>query len=112
MAEIKAKYKKYDKSKAAVVKASVERGGLKGKPAEKIQAEKEAKRKSAAQKSGAAVAKAKDTTEPKKYGEGNKTVIRDNKANVSEAQLKASGMSLRAYMNTWKKTGKRPGKKA
>ena len=76
------------------------------------QVEKEAKRKSAAQKSGDAVAKAKDTTEPKKYGEGNKTVIRDNKANVSEAQLKASGMSLRAYMNTWKKTGKRPGKKA
>ena len=108
MAEIKAKYKKYDKSKAAVVKVSIERGGLKGKPKD----ESKMKAKVDRSKVKGSVIAAPKKSEPKKYGEGNKTVIRDNKANVSEAQLKASGMSLRAYMNTWKKTGKRPGKKA
>ena len=112
MAKIKAKYKDYDGSKAAAVKSSVERGGLKGKPKAKPEerTSKEASRKAASQKSGEAAAKSK-SAEPKRYGEGNKMVIRGNKANVSEAQLKKSGLSLRQYMNQWKKTGKRPGSK-
>ena len=32
-------------------------------------------------------------------------------ANVDASQLKATGMSLRSYMNAWNKTGKRPTKK-
>lgn len=53
---------------------------------------------------------------PAKYGEGDaKTKASPkgiDKANVSAAQLKKSGMSLRQYMNTWNKTGSRPtGKK-
>jgi hypothetical protein len=100
-------------SRADMLKGSMARGGIKGKQVDpKAPTKKEATRKASAQKAGESVAKAKGTTEPKKYGEGDKKVIRDNKANVSEAQLKASGLSLRAYMNQWKKTGKRPGKKA
>jgi len=101
-------------SRADMLKGSMARGGVKGKPAAKPEepTKKEATRKASAQKAGESVAKAKGTTEPKKYGEGSKQVIRDNKANVSEAQLKASGLSLRAYMNQWNKSGKRPGKKA
>ena len=32
----------------------------------------------------------------------------NGKANVSAEQLKKTGLSLRQYMNTWNKTGKRP----
>lgn len=108
MAEIKAKYKKYDKSKAAVVKASVGRGGLKGKPKD----ESKMRAKVDRSKVKGSVKAAPKKAEPKRYGEGNQMVIRGNKANVSAEQLKASGLSLRQYMNQWKKTGKRPGKKA
>lgn len=52
---------------------------------------------------------------PKTYGEGNEKVRGGpggDKANVSAAQLKASGLTLRQYMNKWNKTGSRPtGKK-
>ena len=54
-------------------------------------------------------------TNPKKYGEGNEKVRGGpggDKANVSAAQLKASGLTLRQYMNKWNKDGRRPtGKK-
>lgn len=46
-----------------------------------------------------------------KFGAGNsKTVEHKGKklANVTKEQLKASGLSLRQYMNKWNKTGKRP----
>jgi hypothetical protein len=46
-----------------------------------------------------------------KFGVGNsKTVTHKGKkmANVTAEQLKKSGLSLRAYMNQWNKTGKRP----
>ena len=46
-----------------------------------------------------------------KFGAGNKkTVEHKGKklANVTREQLKASGLSLRQYMNKWNKTGKRP----
>lgn len=41
---------------------------------------------------------------------GSKTVEHKGKklANVTKEQLKASGLSLRQYMNKWNKTGKRP----
>ena len=108
MAEIKAKYKKYDKSKAGALKSTMERGGVKGKPKD------ESKMKAKVDRSQVkgSVKAAPKKSEPKKYGEGNKMVIRDNKANVSKEQLSASGLPLRQYMNQWKKTGKRPGKKA
>lgn len=109
MAQIKAKTKDYDKSKADALKGRVakdEKATVKAAAVKPTATE--AKRKSAAQSSGAAVAKVKGTTEPKKYGAGD-SKLRKDKANVSEAQLKKSGMSLRAYMNAWNKTGKRPG---
>jgi len=51
---------------------------------------------------------------PRAFGTGSSnTIKRDGKAlaNVTAEQLKASGMSLRGYMNAWKKTGNRPKKK-
>lgn len=51
---------------------------------------------------------------PRAFGTGvSNTIKRDGKAlaNVTAEQLKASGMSLRGYMNAWKKTGNRPTKK-
>ena len=42
-----------------------------------------------------------------KFGVGSSKTI-DGKANVSADQLNKTGMSLRQYMNTWKKSGKRP----
>ncbi len=110
--KIKAKMKEYDNSKAKALKDSMARGDIKGKPADpEKMTTKETSRRAAAKKAGEAADKAKGTTEPKKYGEGDKKAIRGNKANVSEAQLKKSGLSLRQYMNQWKKTGKRPGSK-
>ena len=53
-------------------------------------------------------------TTSKAFGSGSSKVIRRNGkmlANVSAAQLKKTGMSLRAYMNAWNKTGSRPTKK-
>lgn len=52
------------------------------------------------------------TKPPTKYGEGTSKTTASNKANVSDAQLKKTGLSLRQYMNQWNKTGSRPtGKK-
>lgn len=69
-------------------------------------------------KPGSVVGSVKATptrTSPKKYGEGAEKVkggAGGDKANVSAAQLKSSGLSLRQYMNQWNKTGSRPtGKK-
>lgn len=48
------------------------------------------------------------------FGSGSsKTITRNGKklANVSKEQLSRSGLSLRAYMNAWNKSGKRPTKK-
>ena len=76
------------------------------------------------QKTGVAKSATKVTPKPKPGKRGNdsprafgtgssNTIKRDGKAlaNVTAEQLKASGMSLRGYMNAWKKTGNRPKKK-
>lgn len=113
MAQMKAKTKDYDKSKANALKARVAKDPkVEAKMVAAKPTAKEAVRKASAQKAGESVAKAKGSTPkvPSKYGEGNE-MLRKDKANVSAAQLKASGMSLRSYMNAWKKTGKRPGSK-
>ena len=50
-------------------------------------------------------------TKSGKFGAGDsKTIMHKGKemANVSAEQLKASGLTLREYMNKWNKTGKRP----
>lgn len=108
MAQIKAKMKDYDKSKANALKGRVTKDEGKTNAANAKPTAQEATRKAVAQKAGAAVAKSKE--EPKKFGEGDK-MTRKDKANVSAAQLKSTGLSLRAYMNAWNKTGKRPGAK-
>lgn len=62
-----------------------------------------------AKKAPAKKAPAKKSTS--KFGSGSSQTVthRGRKmANVSREQLKSSGLSLRAYMNKWKKTGKRP----
>ena len=51
---------------------------------------------------------------PTAFGSGSsKTIQRNGKtlANVNKEQLKRSGLSLRGYMNSWNKNGKRPTKK-
>jgi hypothetical protein len=95
-------------SRADMLKGSMARGGIKGKPKDESKMRAPVDRS----KVKGSVKAAPTKTEPKKYGEGDQKVIRGNKANVSAEQLKASGLSLRAYMNQWNKTGKRPGKKA
>lgn len=103
-AKMKAQTKDYDTSKA---------NALKGRIAKKEEPVKNKVREKVDRGNVKGSVKAAPTkSEPKRYGEGNQRVIRDNKANVSKEQLAASGLSLRAYMNQWKKTGKRPGKKA
>jgi len=101
MAQIKAKTKDYDKNMADALKARVTRK------------EPTVENKVRAPVSGQVRGSVKGSPVKKegKYGEGDAKIIRNNKANVSAAQLKASGMSLRAYMNAWNKTGKRPGAK-
>lgn len=54
------------------------------------------------------------TPKRSKFGVGSaKTITYKGRemANVDASQLKATGMSLRSYMNAWNKTGKRPTKK-
>ena len=54
------------------------------------------------------------TPKRSKFGVGSaKTITHKGRemANVDASQLKATGMSLRSYMNAWNKTGKRPTKK-
>jgi hypothetical protein len=67
------------------------------------------KKKEAAPKKAEAPKKAAGKVS--KFGKGNKMTVEHRgreMANVSAEQLKASGLSLRQYMNKWKKTGKRP----
>lgn len=99
-AKVKAQMKVYDKSKA---------DALKGRVAKKEQPVVNKVKEKVADKSTVkgSVKEAPTRTSPAKYGEGNEQ-LRKDKANVSEAQLKKSGMSLRAYMNAWNKSGKRP----
>lgn len=91
-----AKMKDYDTSKAKALKARIEK---KEKPVASVNKEVRG-----------SVKDAPTRTFPKKYGDGDEK-LRNDKANVSAAQLKASGLSLRSYMNQWNKTGKRPGSK-
>ena len=54
---------------------------------------------------------AKPNAASSKFGVGtSKTIMHKGKemANVTAEQLKGSGLSLRAYMNQWNKSGKRP----
>jgi len=71
-----------------------------------------AKPKAAAAKPKAAAPKpAAAKSKVSKFGVGtSKTVTHNGKemANVTAEQLKGSGLSLRAYMNQWNKTGNRP----
>ena len=56
----------------------------------------------------------KKETKKKAWGAGSsKTIEHKGKkmANVTKEQLAASGLSLRAYMNQWNETGKRPSAK-
>ena len=66
---------------------------------------------------GVAAVKGTKAKAPKrsKFGVGSAKTITHNgrkMANVDASQLKATGMSLRSYMNAWNKTGKRPTKAA
>jgi colicin import membrane protein len=58
--------------------------------------------------------KAAAASKRSKFGAGSsKTIMHKGKklANVDASQLKATGMTLRGYMNAWNKSGKRPTKK-
>lgn len=105
------KPKEYDRSVANAMKDYATRTSTKKKePTDK---------EKVASKPGTVVGSVKNSptkTNPKKYGEGDEKVKGSasgkDKANVSAAQLKSSGLSLRQYMNQWNKTGSRPsGKK-
>lgn len=64
-------------------------------------------------KKNTAAAKPPAKAAKSKFGVGNSKVITHNgkpMANVSREQLDATGLSLRAYMNSWNNTGKRPTK--
>lgn len=103
-AKMKAQTKKYDTNKA---------NALKGRVAKKEEPVKNSMRSPVNRgKIKGSVNTAATKSEPKKFGQGDQKVIRNNKANVSKEQLASSGLSLRAYMNAWNKSGKRPGKKA
>lgn len=59
-------------------------------------------------------ASGKLTKKPTRFGQGSsKTITRNGRklANVSADQLKKTGMSLKAYIEAWNKTGKRPTKR-
>jgi hypothetical protein len=64
-------------------------------------------------KKNTAAAKPPAKAAKSKFGVGNSKMIMHNgkpMANVSREQLDATGLSLRAYMNSWNNTGKRPTK--
>ena len=70
-----------------------------------------AKRKPTPTFKAAPKAAPKAAAKKSKFGVGSaKTVTHNGEkmANVSAEQLKKSGLNLRAYMNQWNKTGKRP----
>jgi hypothetical protein len=72
------------------------------------------KDKKAAAKKKASAPKKETKTKKRVWGAGSsKTIEYKGKkmANVTKEQLAASGLSLRAYMNQWNKTGKRPSAK-
>lgn len=121
IAAMESKPKPKPKAAAAKPKASsagpmTKPGGGRKRPSQKTSpgetfgtASMRAKPKAAAAKPKAAAAKPKASAS--KFGVGtSKTVMHKGKemANVTAEQLKGSGLSLRAYMNQWNKTGKRP----
>tara|TARA_R110002012_G_scaffold4281_4_gene19706 strand:- start:682 stop:1257 length:576 start_codon:yes stop_codon:yes gene_type:complete len=64
-------------------------------------------------KENTAAAKPPAKAAKSKFGVGNSKMITHNgkpMANVSREQLDATGLSLRAYMNSWNNTGNRPTK--
>jgi hypothetical protein len=93
------------KTRTAGVKAKLEKqsAGFNKKHApakEKLDTASAPKKEKAAVKKGGS-----------KFGKGNGQYTQHNgkkMANVTAEQLKASGLSLRSYMNKWKSSGKRP----
>ena len=112
------------KPKASSSSSMVKPGGGRKRPSQKVSPgevfgtaamrKPKAKPKAAAAKPKAAAAKpaaAKPKAGVSKFGVGtSKTITHKGKemANVTAEQLKGSGLSLRAYMNQWNKTGNRP----
>ena len=105
------------KPKASSSSSMVKPGGGRKRPSQKTSPgevfgtaamrKPKAKPKTAAAKPAASKPKASAS----KFGVGtSKTITHKGKemANVTAEQLKASGLSLRAYMNQWNKTGNRP----
>ncbi len=56
----------------------------------------------------AAKADSKSTSKTEKFGVGDKFVIRGNKANVTDTQLKKTGLTQAQYMKKWRASNKRP----
>ena len=56
----------------------------------------------------AAKADSKSTAKTEKFGVGDKFVIRGNKANVTDTQLKKTGLTQAQYMKKWRASNKRP----
>ena len=56
----------------------------------------------------AAKADSKSTAKAEKFGVGDKFVIRGNKANVTDTQLKKTGLTQAQYMKKWRASNKRP----
>ena len=56
----------------------------------------------------AAKADSKSTAKTEKFGVGDKFVIRGNKANVTDTQLKKTGLTQAQYMKQWRASNKRP----
>ena len=107
---IKAQMKDYDNKTGKAMKEYATRTAPKDTPAKTTTATPSTKPAATG-----SVKNAPTRSNPKTYGEGNEKVRGGHggdKANVSAAQLKASGLTLRQYMNKWNKTGSRPtGKK-
>ena len=103
------------KAKEAAAKKRASAASSKAKPS--VRQKELTRRQAAAMKRVKSVqAKSAAAKAPKrsKFGVGSAKTITHNgrkMANVDASQLKATGMSLRSYMNAWNKTGKRPTKK-
>jgi len=67
-----------------------------------------AKPKAKAAAKPAAKADSKSTAKTEKFGVGDKFVIRGNKANVTDTQLKKTGLTQAQYMKKWRASNKRP----
>ena len=103
------------KQKEVAAKKRASAASAEAKPS--MRQKERARRQAAAMKRVKSVqAKSAAAKAPKrsKFGVGSAKTITHNgrkMANVDASQLKATGMSLRSYMNAWNKTGKRPTKK-